>query len=55
MPSFSWLPPEPSGPMRQHVVDGLEQGLSIINGLHVLLAEDAELVELAARHGARTR
>ncbi len=30
----------------------LREGISIENGLHELLADDAELVELAARHGA---
>src|SRR5512146_1352739 len=39
--------------MRRHVVDALTNGLSIISGLHTLLGEDPELVELAERHNAK--
>lgn len=38
--------------MRQHLVDGLRRGMSIINGLHTLLKDDAELVQLARDYGA---
>lgn len=40
-------------PMRQHIVDGLRRGLSIISGLHTLLKDDPELVELARSNGAK--
>ena len=33
----------------------VENGLDIENGLHVFLADDAELSELAARHGVELR
>jgi uncharacterized NAD-dependent epimerase/dehydratase family protein len=39
--------------MRRHVVYALKNGLSIINGLHTLLRDDPELVELAGLHNAR--
>ncbi len=39
--------------MRQHLVETLRQGLSIVSGLHTLLKDDPELVELAEQHGAR--
>lgn len=39
--------------MRQHLVDGLRYGLSVVSGLHTLLKDDSELVELAEGHGAR--
>jgi uncharacterized NAD-dependent epimerase/dehydratase family protein len=39
--------------MRRHVVDALKNGLSIISGLHSLLREDPELVELADLHNAK--
>jgi uncharacterized NAD-dependent epimerase/dehydratase family protein len=48
-PTGGALPPV----MRRHVVDALENGLSIISGLHTILSEDRELVELAARHHAK--
>jgi len=48
-PTGGALPPV----MRQHLVDGLRRGMSIISGLHSLLKDDAELVELAREHGAQ--
>lgn len=39
--------------MRQHVVDALHNGLSVVSGLHTLLNADAELADLAKRSGAR--
>lgn len=47
-PTGGALPPA----MRQHLVDGLRRGLSIVSGLHTLLKDDPELVQLAAAHGA---
>jgi len=41
------------GPMRQHVIDALRSGLSIISGLHAPLHRDPELAQLAERHHAR--
>ena len=45
----------PGGWMPEHwrawVVEALEAGLEIANGLHRFLRDDPELVELAARHG----
>ncbi len=40
-------------PMRRHIVDALNHGLSIVSGLHTLLADDPELAELAERNNAR--
>jgi len=40
-------------PMRRHVRDALTSGVSVISGLHTLLREDPEFVELAERSGAR--
>jgi uncharacterized NAD-dependent epimerase/dehydratase family protein len=48
-PTGGALPPV----MRQHLVDALRRGLSIISGLHTLLKDDAELVSLAREHGAQ--
>jgi len=48
-PTGGALPPV----MRQHLVDGLRRGLSIISGLHTLLKEDAGLAGLAREHGAQ--
>jgi uncharacterized NAD-dependent epimerase/dehydratase family protein len=39
--------------MRRHVVEALENGLSIVSGLHTLLNADEELADLAKRSGAR--
>jgi len=39
--------------MRQHVVNALNNGLSIVSGLHTLLNQDEELADLAERSGAR--
>jgi len=39
--------------MRRHVADALRHGLSIVSGLHTMLGEDAEFVELAARNNAK--
>lgn len=44
-----WIP----GHWRGMVVDAIEAGLEIANGLHKFLRDDPELVELAERHGAR--
>lgn len=44
-----WLPHE----WRRVVVQGIEQGLEVANGLHRLLADDPDLVALAKGHGAR--
>lgn len=38
--------------MRRHLVDALNNRLSIISGLHVMLSEDAELAELAEQNNA---
>ncbi len=48
-PTGGQLPPV----MRAHIADALRAGISIINGLHVMLNDDPELAELAARHGAK--
>lgn len=48
-PTGGALPPV----MRQHVTDALKRGLSIISGLHTILSEDRELVELAERYQAK--
>ncbi|MBI4582075.1 MAG: DUF1611 domain-containing protein [Planctomycetes bacterium] len=47
-PAGGALPPV----MRQHVFDGLRQGLAIVSGLHTLLKDDPELVGLAREHNA---
>lgn len=39
--------------MRQHLVDGLHRGMSIISGLHALLKDDPQLVQLARDHEAQ--
>ena len=39
--------------MRRHVAEALDNGLSIVSGLHTLLSQDEELADLAARSGAR--
>ena len=39
--------------MRGHLVSALRNGLSIVSGLHTMLRNDPELVELAERSGAR--
>jgi uncharacterized NAD-dependent epimerase/dehydratase family protein len=39
--------------MRAHIKDALAAGISIITGLHVLLREDAELMALANKSGAK--
>ncbi len=39
--------------MRRHLVDALQHGLSIISGLHTMISDDAELVELAGDSGGR--
>jgi uncharacterized NAD-dependent epimerase/dehydratase family protein len=41
------LPPE----LRVSLVEAIEAGLTVVNGLHRLLSEDAELAALAARRG----
>jgi uncharacterized NAD-dependent epimerase/dehydratase family protein len=43
------LPPE----LRPLVLEAVDAGLEIVNGLHQFLSEDAEFVERAARSGAR--
>jgi uncharacterized NAD-dependent epimerase/dehydratase family protein len=48
-PTGGALPPA----MREHIVEGLRRGVSIISGLHTLLKDDPELVRLAAATGAR--
>lgn len=48
-PTGGALPPA----MRRHVTDALRQGLAIVSGLHTILSEDPELVDLAAQHNAR--
>lgn len=48
-PTGGALPPV----MRQHIIDGLRRGISIISGLHTMLKDDPELVQLAAEHGAQ--
>jgi len=40
---------------RQLLRDCVESGLDVENGLHEFLTDDAELVELAARHGVELR
>ena len=40
-------------PMRRHLANALKHGLSIISGLHAILARDPELAELAERHHVR--
>ncbi|HEY7873987.1 MAG TPA: DUF1611 domain-containing protein [Actinomycetota bacterium] len=46
----------PGGWMPEHwrpwIVEAIEAGMEIANGLHRFLGDDVELVELAARHGA---
>ncbi|MGH2735641.1 MAG: DUF1611 domain-containing protein [Actinomycetota bacterium] len=44
-----WIPEH----WRVWVVEAIESGLEIANGLHRLLGDDAELVTLAEKHGAR--
>lgn len=44
-----WLPEH----WRDWVVEGIEAGLEIVNGLHRFLRDDPELVRLAGEHGAR--
>ena len=47
----------PGGWMPEHwrswILEAVQAGLEIVNGLHRFLGDDPELVELAARHGAR--
>jgi uncharacterized NAD-dependent epimerase/dehydratase family protein len=38
---------------RAWIAESIEAGLEIANGLHTLLADDAELVALAEKHGVR--
>jgi uncharacterized NAD-dependent epimerase/dehydratase family protein len=42
------MPPD----LRESIVDAIEAGLTVVNGLHQLLSDDPELVALAERHGA---
>jgi uncharacterized NAD-dependent epimerase/dehydratase family protein len=44
-----WIPEH----WRRWVIESIEAGLEIANGLHRFLRDDAELVALAGRHGAR--
>jgi uncharacterized NAD-dependent epimerase/dehydratase family protein len=44
-----WLPPE----WRTWILEAIEADLEIVNGLHTMLADDAEFVERAAKHGVR--
>jgi uncharacterized NAD-dependent epimerase/dehydratase family protein len=44
-----WMPEH----WREWIVEAIEASLEIVNGLHRFLREDAELVALAAEHGAR--
>jgi uncharacterized NAD-dependent epimerase/dehydratase family protein len=44
-----WMPEH----WRRWVVESIEAGLEVANGLHRFLKDDPELVELADRHGAR--
>jgi uncharacterized NAD-dependent epimerase/dehydratase family protein len=44
-----WIPEH----WRTWVVEAIESGLEIVNGLHRFLRDDAELVDLAGKHGAR--
>ena len=43
-----WMPEH----WRPEIVEAIESGLEIVNGLHRFLRDDAELVDLAERHGA---
>lgn len=43
------LPPA----MRKHVADALQAGIDVLSGLHAFLADDEELIRLAARSGAQ--
>ena len=44
-----WMPPE----WRAWIIEAIEAGLEIANGLHTMLNDDVELVELARHHGVR--
>jgi uncharacterized NAD-dependent epimerase/dehydratase family protein len=44
-----WMPDH----WRAWIAESIEAGLEIANGLHTLLADDAELVALAEKHGVR--
>ncbi|MDP9222432.1 MAG: DUF1611 domain-containing protein, partial [Actinomycetota bacterium] len=44
-----WMP----GHWRAWIIEAIEDGLEIVNGLHGFLSDDAELVRLAHHHGAR--
>ena len=48
-PTGGALPPA----MRAHLVEGLRRGLSIISGLHTLLKDDPELVQLTREYGGQ--
>lgn len=43
------------GELRGRIVEALERGMDVVSGLHEFLGEDAELVALAAEHGATIR
>lgn len=44
-----WMPEH----WKQWIVEAIEGGLEVVNGLHTFLADDPELVALAERHGTR--
>jgi uncharacterized NAD-dependent epimerase/dehydratase family protein len=48
-PSGGALP----GAMKRHLIEALKRGLSIVSGLHSMLRDDPELIELAEAHNVR--